>query len=127
MEARLSQEKGVVIEEILEHNVVETVAGKEGKLLWLEWKDSKQVRNVVDIKNKASISKPTPLFERCNPDGEKIGTSKAHVQYFELAMKTRSDLLVPIARKIRCLDLEDQRLTSCNDKLVSESSPAMST
>nr|GEY85575.1 zinc knuckle CX2CX4HX4C [Tanacetum cinerariifolium] len=27
-----------------------------------------------------------------------------------VAMKTRSDLLVPIARKIRCLDLEDQRL-----------------
>ncbi|GKC92467.1 hypothetical protein Tco_1157909 [Tanacetum coccineum] len=53
IEARLSQGKGMVIEEILEHNVVETVAGKEGKLLLLEWKDSNQVRNVVDVESEA--------------------------------------------------------------------------
>ncbi|GJX74979.1 hypothetical protein Tco_0313574 [Tanacetum coccineum] len=82
MEARLSQGKGMVIEEILEHNVVETVAGKEGKLLLLEWKDSNQVRNVVDVESEASISKPAPLFERCNPYGEKIGTRKAYVLSF---------------------------------------------
>lgn len=77
----------MVIEEIVEDNEVETVAGKEvatvtikkEKLLLLEWNDSNQVGkdgNAVENETQASMSKEFPLYEWV-----------AHTNVMDLGMK----------------------------------------